>query len=347
MRCHWRDLSADGGMETEMQRFKKIVFALTTTEDDDRTVLDLAELARATNAEVRVVGLNHAQAWPAHQVLDASGWHDDLVEQARANAIAHAERVGERMRDLGVTATVRFADGRPAIAAISEAHAMDADLIAVSGSVGAAPSAIVQQLLRTSPSPVWLMRPAQNTLRLGFKRILCAVDLVDHGGAGMHLAHSTMRLARSLAEFHAAELTVLHGWHSPEPRSFLGSADEFNSSQLAGEEKHRVERVAQNRLRELSIAHALDDIGARIMLVNGKPAEAIVEAVESVRADLLILGSVGRSGILGRQIGRIGDAALGKVRCSVIAVNPDTVSTPATLEGRRESASATASFALA
>ncbi len=113
MRCHWRDLSADGGMETEMQRFKKIVFALTTTEDDDRTVLDLAELARATNAEVRVVGLNHAQAWPAQQVLDASGWHDDLVEQARAHANAHAARVGERMRELDVPGAARFTTGRP------------------------------------------------------------------------------------------------------------------------------------------------------------------------------------------------------------------------------------------
>ncbi|MEO1492042.1 MAG: universal stress protein [Pseudomonadota bacterium] len=311
-----------------MNRFKKILFALTDTEDDLRAVANLVDLARATNASVHVVSTEHGRSDVLQSALTMLGWKRSFVDDVHAAAHAHLARIRDEFAAHKLSVTSASVEGPAFIAAIQEGLAMGADLIAVPAAGDGAPTPFVQHLMRKAPCPVWMMRSWPSTLQRGFNRILCAVDPQTADAERMKLAHSTLRLARSLAVHHNAALTVLHSWHVDEVASLRSSGflsvseEELQSIELAAE------TGAQARLDALIAEHALEDLGAEIMLEHGKPATAIKDAADITSADLVVLGTVGRTGIPGLLIGNTAEEVLGSVHCSVIAVKPEGFESP-------------------
>jgi nucleotide-binding universal stress UspA family protein len=62
---------------------------------------------------------------------------------------------------------------------------------------------------------------------------------------------------------------------------------------------------------------------ARVHLVKGDPRAVIGEFASSLGIDLLVMGTVARSGVAGRIIGNTAEAVLNHMPCSMLVVKPD------------------------
>ncbi len=81
-------------------------------------------------------------------------------------------------------------------------------------------------------------------------------------------------------------------------------------------------------LDELLSLTGLGDEPWQIHLDKGRASEVIPETVAKHRINLLVMGTVARTGVSGLIIGNTAESVLDKVRCSVIAVKPPGFVTP-------------------
>ena len=80
----------------------------------------------------------------------------------------------------------------------------------------------------------------------------------------------------------------------------------------------------------------MDELGItnlkpHIHLVEGEPGECISALVDKEDIDLLVMGTVCRTGIAGFLIGNTAEEVLSQVDCAVLTVKPEGFVTPVTL----------------
>jgi nucleotide-binding universal stress UspA family protein len=66
----------------------------------------------------------------------------------------------------------------------------------------------------------------------------------------------------------------------------------------------------------------LDDLKVRTHLSRGKPSDRIADLAESLDVDVIVMGTIGRSGLRGLLIGNTAEAVLERVARPVLAVKP-------------------------
>lgn len=87
-------------------------------------------------------------------------------------------------------------------------------------------------------------------------------------------------------------------------------------------------------LRDLIKAMSKEEAAAFrpvVHLVKGQPTREIPQLVKQHNIDLIIMGTVARTGIPGFIIGNTAEIILEQVQCSVLAIKPDGFLSPITL----------------
>src|SRR5271170_5742957 len=112
---------------------------------------------------------------------------------------------------------------------------------------------------------------------LKFKKIVVATDL-------SHAAPSALRYAQALAVFHHAALFVVHvidpvGYAFPQGEPLL----------------HEAGRAAEEELKRIEAETWLMGIPIHSVVETGTICERILEAVKNSHADLLIVGTQGKT----------------------------------------------------
>jgi universal stress protein E len=67
-------------------------------------------------------------------------------------------------------------------------------------------------------------------------------------------------------------------------------------------------------------------------LLKGEPEEVISEVAENLDVELVVMGTVSRSGLAGFLIGNTAERILQSLDCSVLAVKPQGFVSPVTLQ---------------
>ena len=75
------------------------------------------------------------------------------------------------------------------------------------------------------------------------------------------------------------------------------------------------------------------DLESRAHVEEGRAAHVVTETAKRLEADLIVMGTVARTGIPGLIIGNTAEDVLSAAHCSVLAVKPPDFRTPVTLEG--------------
>jgi len=181
-------------------------------------------------------------------------------------------------------------------------------------------------LLRKSPCPVWLLRPEEKT---NYRCIVAAIkaDPDDAGGEAQALNLKILELASSLALSDFADLHVVHAWDAPGAglvRLWAGDAGGAECEIVEGERGRHGLAVTGllERLRERIGAGAYDYLAPRVHLPMGDPERAIPALVRTLGADLVVMGTVARTGIPGLIIGNTAEAVLYQLQSSVLAIKP-------------------------
>jgi universal stress protein E len=180
--------------------------------------------------------------------------------------------------------------------------------------------ALDMQLLRLCPCPVWLSRPISRS-RTDI-RVAVAVDAQSVEPAGRDLALQLLRLSRGLADTCSGELRIISCWdfeledylrHSPWIKM---PEDEIAANVNTADRDHQA--ALQSLMHE-------SGIGERISVhrLRGDPEREIPRLAEALEIDVLVMGTVARTGIPGFGMGNTAETALAEIKCSLLALKPN------------------------
>ena len=155
--------------------------------------------------------------------------------------------------------------------------------------------------------------------QLKLQNVLCPVDLSPVSGG-------LLKWAGLFARTFGAPLEILHAdWWEP-PRYFT----ETQIKQLASQEQEG-EKALRQELEALAKS-ALDDlVPYKVTLVEGHPAERILERARESTAGLIVMGSHGRTGMARLRLGSVAEDVVRMSGCPVLIVKSvkDPERTPA------------------
>lgn len=156
----------------------------------------------------------------------------------------------------------------------------------------------VNHIVRNADQPVLVVRRRATR---SYQRILVATDLSDCSRAA---------LLAAVALFPKASITLVHAFHVP-----------FEGWLKSDDVTRDVRAEAQAEL-DAFVATIGPDISARLepRLSEGETGTAVVDALNQTNADLLVLGTHGRSGFAHATIGSHAEALLSAVNVDVLMV---------------------------
>ena len=195
-------------------------------------------------------------------------------------------------------------------------------------------------LLRKCPCPVLLLKPQAHK---AFRRILATVDVGEECSPreleNRHLLNmKILEIATSLALSESAELHIAHAWRAIGESMMQGRFVNATEKEVVD----YVDLVRQERKQELNLLMA--ETGAKLgqetmqylkpqtQLLKGYASEEIPDFADKIKADLVVMGTVGRTGISGFIIGNTAETILNRIKCSVLAIKPQGFETPIRLE---------------
>ena len=187
-------------------------------------------------------------------------------------------------------------------------------------------------LMRKCPCPVWVMKPKRAK---PYRRIMAAVDVTDRfpdEPERRSLNSVIMQLASDLARLDGSELHLVQAW-SLYAEGYLEARGGMSDKQIR---KMRQELKQQYQARVSTLLGDIDLRGVEFHqhLVRNSPSEAIIKQVRKHQIDLLVMGTVCRTGLSGFFIGNTAEKVLGNVDCSVLTLKPEGFVSPVTLQQR-------------
>lgn len=306
-----------------MKRFKNILYVVGDEDPSDSGVTRVAELAEANGARVTLARVLPDPEIPSGPIgLDFAELQRVFAEESRAGLEALAERVSDR----GVDVRIRLLEGALFLSVIREVLRGGYDLVMKVAEKERGIRARFfgsddHHLMRKCPAPVWLLSPEK---RGAFDVVLAAVDL-GNGGPDL-LNTKIVQLASSLAMRESARLHVVHAWEL-FGESLLRS-HRFNLSDQRLKSLVRQEGLRRAEQLEALLRTEAPDAEPELHVHKGDPPWVIARVARKVHADVLVMGTLSRSGVPGVLIGNTAEAVLARVRCAVLTVKPSGFQTP-------------------
>ncbi len=303
-----------------MKRFKNILAIHNQAHGAGATLRRAATLARKNGARLTVADITQGLGFFGA----TTGLQPELA--ASRGAVERGQFLRQwiaSIRHQGVDVRYAPLSGTPFRAIIQAVLREEYDLVIVKAEDEGTLKKMLfcstsMHLIRECPCPVWVMKPGGK-----YSRILAAVAPHVPGERNDALNILIMDLATSLARSDQSELHVVHAWMMDDPDREPGH------SEIA----RLVRRNRQERgIDALLGRYELEDLDYRIHMVPGRPRAVIPRAVASLRADLLVTGTMSRTGMVRFFSGNTAEEMLRHVDCSVLILKPPLeLDTPAAL----------------
>lgn len=323
-----------------MKRFKNILLVVDP-ELKAEAVLERA-VALAENNQARLTVISVIEAIPIDSGIDRYGVQPDKLQSAMIEArLQQLESLIEPARArVGVHAKVLT--GTPFLEIVREVLRADRDLVIKiakgnGGFMARLFGSTDMHLLRKCSCPVWLMNHEQTGW---YKRILAAVDF-DEFGTKEHkdaLNRQILEMAMSLALSEFSELHIGHAWEAMAEsimRRSTAAISVADTDAYVEEVRQQHRNQLYGLLNELAAwmgKDALDCASPQLHLRRGSGQDVIPLLVNELQADLVVMGTVARTGIGGLFMGNTAETILNRINCSVLTVKPKNFVTPVTLD---------------
>ena len=287
----------------------------------NEAVLTVFTVLRELPADARMASISMSQQAFFKQVFD------DYNEQL--------ETLSTEIRQQGVEVKSKIVTGTPFLEIIRQVLRDKHDLVilAAEGKKGLKErlfGSTSMHLMRKCPCPVWVVKSEKKSK---YKRILSAVDTATEflEPSRESLNPLTMNLASSLARMDNSELYVVQVW-SMYYENYIKSRGLLEKSAILKLRKD----TKQQYLEKLDSLMADIDLTGVIthkhLIRNDDAARAIIKLVKNKKINLLVIGTVCRTGLAGFFIGNTAEKVLSEVNCSVLTVKPEGFVTPVTLD---------------
>ena len=313
-----------------MERFNNILL-YANSKSDNKTALKYAStLAKSNGAKLKIVDV----------IKEASHYPPILpsINNLNLQDILHDER--RRELDLlsfshkknGLDISIKVLSGIPFIEVIREIINKEHDLLITTPGAPEGLSEMLfgttaMQFMRKCPCPVWAIKPSK---RDSYNNILAAIDFNDEGESDPLLNDKIMELATSMALKEKSGLHIVHAWdmHHENMLRHHGHLPDKEIEKVVS----RIREYSNSRLEKLVKKYASVIRPKNIHLLKGKPEEIIPDIAVEENIDLIVMGTLSRTGIPGFFIGNTAEKILQRVNCSVMSVKPDGFLSPVTAE---------------
>ena len=165
-------------------------------------------------------------------------------------------------------------------------------------------------LLRECPAPVLIA--AEKKWRPG-KPIVAAIDLASKLRVKQRLNNEVIATAKHYADAFDCPLYLIHVLHIPSVLRELDLVDEYTYAK-------ELRKDLQPRLLKLSKAHGIPE--SQFRLKEGPVDKVISSEAARLKAQLLVMGTVGRKGIRAKLMGNTAERVLTRLRTDVLAIKP-------------------------
>jgi nucleotide-binding universal stress UspA family protein len=247
--------------------------------------------------------------------------YPSLAETLRQEAEQGLAKLAAAAREVGVDVSTKVREGKPFLEIAREALSGGFDLAMLTAEEESAAvrlTGLAMHLFRVCPCPVWAVRP---THAGPYRRVLAAVDPSAPEPEGRGLNEEILELALSLGELEGARVDVLHAWEGERAGADL---------------REQVGALASEAFEKALAPYGTGFPKENVHLVEGAPACVIPDFVETNGVDLLVMGTLVRTGVAGFLIGNTAEKVLGRVDCSVLALKPAGFRSPVEEEPEKE-----------
>jgi nucleotide-binding universal stress UspA family protein len=310
-----------------MLAFRKILFVSDGLADDGAALTQALHIARADQASLSIL--------IAHPALP-----DAMEDYAPRFESSLKERVLISLREARAALALdpddehdcieTDAGSSPATRVIRHVLRRGYDLVikrAAVGDGGRGFKAVDMELLRKCPCPLWLSRPVARPWR--DMRVSVAIDPESLEPEGRDLSLQLLRVGRQVADTCSGELNVVSCWdfeHEGYLRQnawFRVSDAEVTTMVLKRQSAHQV--ALQQVIADAAVGDRL-----QVQRMKGPPESMIPQHIVEQDIDLLVMGTVARTGLPGFFIGNTAENVLRELGCSLLAMKPMGFVSPVT-----------------
>jgi nucleotide-binding universal stress UspA family protein len=284
----------------------KFLAATDFSAHADRALAHALELVRLFGAELEV--FTSAYVPPQALAAMALGMAPGMVDDARRDAVQKVDTLAGTLRARGVRASSSSSTEEPSTAICTRVAELGADLVALGtrGHTGLAHvvfGSVAERVARLAACPV-LTAHADSPTPAPYRCVLVPTDFSPDSDAAL-------AWARSLVSRTGGKLVLLHAYDLPQ-LVLTGSA------LAAGSVEKALADSARERLAELR--RALTGIDVEAHISAARPDPAIFEAAERVHADLIAIGTRGRTGLAHVVLGSTAERVIRRAHVPVVAV---------------------------
>jgi nucleotide-binding universal stress UspA family protein len=295
-----------------MDKFRKLFVAIDFSPNSDEALRQAHDRALSTGAQLAVCHIvpNELRSnllFPDISRIAALKFPLEMKQIAEAAAARVAEITGRTEGEFELIVD----DGTPQALILNRAEEWLADLIIV-GSHGQTSAAdallgsVTDSVIRHAHCPVLIVRPGKRT-----GRIVAGTDFSDP-------VLPALRAAGDEAERTGAELTVVHSldmvWSlAAYPALAFGGAP-FN---ISAEQIKELELVATQRLEE-SLKQL--NVSGDTLVTTGPAGTALIDIASERKADLIVVGTIGRTGLRRALLGSVAETVAKGAPCSVLII---------------------------
>lgn len=308
-----------------MTSFRNVLVAIDTRLKSHPILEHAVKIAKANDATVKVVDVVPDFSWTVRWTLPD---HEDVRLTLGRDKQRCLDEVVDSLRKQGIDAEAKVLWGKTSIEIIREVMRGQHDLVlrvakghesresAFFGATG-------RRLLRECPCAVWLIPSLESE---EFKHVLACVDPSTEHELDVELNEKVFAIATAVSERHRAELSIVHAWaiNSEQLLQHRMPAEEFANlvDQQRNSTKERLNSFLEHRGSNVDADH--------VHLVKSDPGYAIPEFARKKDVDLVVMGTVARSGLTGMVIGNTAERILTDLKCSVLALKPGCFKSPIT-----------------
>lgn len=322
-----------------MKRFSNILLILDARTDYSAALKRGATLARNNQAHLTVCAIVDrvpgeikmgVLAIKPREVLDIAvtekrDWLDDAVTSVAA---------------YGVSLDTKVLVGKPFIEIIRQVLRDDHDLIIKCADVDNGLqdmlfSSTDMHLMRKCPCPVWVIKPTEHHQ---YRRILAAVDQDPEEPAKDVFNRQILEMATSLAREEHSETHIAHAWDVFDEgllRSHSWGFSEAEFDAMVEEEATLRRRWLQDLVKSYGISEDKSTTEVRefrLHVIKGQAQYVIPEIAHDLAVDLVVMGTVARTGIAGLFMGNTAETILTQLNCSVLTIKPPGFISPVSLD---------------
>lgn len=308
-----------------MQQFHNILFVSQGIENEVEGLKQAISLAHNNKASLKVLVVC-PEPPDSHDNYKKS--YEDFLKERMEKSI-QITQVALKLRETELNIAIEVESGAaPAIRIIRHVLRDGHDLIIKEAEFregGKGFEALDMTLLRKSPCPVWLCRPIKHSH--SDIQVAVAIDPENEEQVGRDLALKLLDISRSLADMCSGKLIIISCWNY-QYENYLRDSNSLHLSKKEIQEIVTQTQLEHRLALEILIKEANIGDNYQLQHVKGLPAQVMGKVIEDEKVDILVMGTLARTGIPGFIIGNTAENIVQKLGCSLLALKPNGFVSP-------------------